>query len=32
MDENIREWTEFTGYDEDGIPVYVTVSGVPGGN
>ena len=32
MDENIREWTEFAGYDEDGIPVYVTVKGVPEGN
>lgn len=32
MDENTREWTEFVGYDENDIPVYVTVKGIPEAN
>ena len=26
------EWTEFVGYDDDGIPVFVTVKGIPEAN
>ncbi len=25
-------WTEFVGYDEEGIPVYITVTGIPEAN
>lgn len=25
-------WTEFVGYDENGIPVYITVTGIPEAN
>ncbi len=27
-----EEWTEFVGYDEDGIPIFETVRGVPEAN
>ena len=26
------EWTEFVGYDEDGIPIFITVRGIPEAN
>ena len=25
-------WTEFVGYDEEGTPVYITVTGIPEAN
>ena len=28
----MSEWTEFVGYDEDGTPIFVTVKGVPEAN
>lgn len=31
-EDSISKWTEFVGYDEHGMPVFITVNGIPEAN